>query len=82
MTNTVLILGISIILVSVTFIPLAEAAVSWNGFLKQVGFGGTQVYEVSDTTVIPEAKQSVQRLNYYVWMEIGCLLVLVLHKLQ
>jgi len=27
----------------------AEGAVSWNGFLKQVGFGGTQVYEVSDT---------------------------------
>jgi len=56
MTNTVLILGISIILVSVAFIPLAEAAVSWNGFLKQVGFGGTQVYEVSGVAIIPEGQ--------------------------
>ncbi len=29
-------------------IQYAEGAVSWNGFLKQVGFGGSQVYEVSE----------------------------------
>jgi len=52
MTNTVLILAISIILVSVTFIPLAEAVVSWNGFLKQVGFNPPTIYEVSGVSVI------------------------------
>jgi len=52
MTNTVLILAISIILVSVTFIPLAEAAVSWNGFLREIGFNPPSVYEVSGVSVI------------------------------
>ena len=33
--------------------PIAEGAVSWNGFLKQVGFNPPTVYEVSDTVVIP-----------------------------
>jgi len=37
MTNTILILGISIILVSVTFLPLAEGEISWNGFLQKIG---------------------------------------------
>ncbi len=35
-------------------IQYAEGTVSWNGFLKQVGFGDTQVYEVSGVSVIPE----------------------------
>jgi len=34
-------------------VPIAEGEISWNGFLKQVGFGGTQVYEVSGVSVIP-----------------------------
>jgi len=29
-------------------VPIAEGAVSWNGFLKEVGFGGSHVYEVSE----------------------------------
>ncbi len=33
-------------------IQYAEGAVSWNGFLKQVGFNPPSVYEVSDSTVI------------------------------
>jgi len=35
-------------LLGFTQVPIAEGAVSWNGFLKQVGFGGSQVYEVSE----------------------------------
>jgi len=53
MTNTITILAISTVLISVTFIPLAEASVGWNGFLRDIGFGGTQVYEVSGVSVIP-----------------------------
>jgi len=33
-------------------IQYAEGAVSWNGFLKQVGFNPPSNYEVSDTVVI------------------------------
>jgi len=33
-------------------VPIAEGEISWNGFLKEVGFGGTQVYEVSGESVI------------------------------
>jgi len=33
-------------------IQYAEGAVSWNGFLKQVGFNPPTVYEVSQTVVI------------------------------
>jgi len=53
MTNTITILAISTVLVSVTFIPLAEASVGWNGFLQEIGFGGSQIYEVSAVSVIP-----------------------------
>ena len=53
MTNTITILAISTIILSVTFIPLAEGAIGWNGFLREIGFGGTQVYEVSGVSVIP-----------------------------
>ncbi len=44
-------------LLGFTQVPIqnAEGAVSWNGFLKQVGFAGTQVYEVSDTVIIEAA---------------------------
>jgi len=53
MTNTITILAISTIILSVTFIPLAEGTAGWNGFLREIGFGGTQVYEVSGVSVIP-----------------------------
>jgi len=33
-------------------VPIAEGAVSWNGFLKQVGFNPPSNYEVSVSTVI------------------------------
>jgi len=32
----------------------AEGAVSWNGFLKEIGFNPPTVYEVSGVSVIPE----------------------------
>ena len=53
MTNTITILAISTVLVSVTFIPLAEGTAGWNGFLREIGLGGTQVYEVYEVSVIP-----------------------------
>ncbi len=40
-------------LVGFTLVSTAEGAVSWNGFLKQVGFNAPSVYEVSGVTVIP-----------------------------
>ena len=55
MTNTITILAILIIILSVTFIPLAEASVGWNGFLREIGFGGPQVYEVSEVSLVPVA---------------------------
>jgi len=39
-------------LLGFTQVPIAESAVSWNGFLKQVGFNPPTVYEVSVDTVI------------------------------
>ena len=41
------------VLLGFTQVPIAEGAVSWNGFLKQVGFNPPTIYEVSDTTVLP-----------------------------
>ncbi len=42
-------------LLGFTQVPIqyAEGAVSWNGFLKQVGFDPPTVYEVTGVTVIP-----------------------------
>jgi len=37
-------------------IQYAEGAVSWNGFLKQVGFNPPTIYEISHTVVIPEGE--------------------------
>jgi len=54
MTNTITILALSTVLLSVTFIPLAEGAVGWNGFLQEIGFGGSQIYEISGVSIIPE----------------------------
>ena len=53
MTNAITILAISTVILSVTFIPLAEASVGWNGFLREIGFGGPQVYEVSAVSLVP-----------------------------
>jgi len=39
----------------ITSIPLAEASVSWNGFLRDIGFGGSQIYEVSAVSLVPAA---------------------------
>jgi len=56
--------GIKVVLFIVTILALlgftqmsstiqyAEGAVSWNGFLREIGFGGTQVYEVSEEGVL------------------------------
>jgi len=33
-------------------VPIAEGAVSWNGFLKQVGFNPPTIYEVSGEGVL------------------------------
>jgi len=52
MTNTITILAISTIILSVTFIPLAEASIGWNGFLREIGFTSSPIYEVSDTVTI------------------------------
>jgi len=41
----------------------AEGAVSWNGFLREVGFGGTQVYEVSDSILIPEGQTTRETIT-------------------
>ena len=53
-------LPITLVLVVITFttVQYAEGEISWNGFLKQVGFGGTQVYEVSAVSVIPPVVES------------------------
>ena len=45
-----------VLLGSFNSIQDAEGAVSWNGFLKQVGIGGTQVYEVSANGIILEGE--------------------------
>lgn len=45
-------------LVGFVLIPTAEGAIGWNSFLKEVGFGHPEVYEVSDTIVIPAGVRS------------------------
>ena len=39
-------------LLGFTQVPIAEGEISWNGFLKQVGFNPPTVYEVSQTVVV------------------------------
>ena len=43
--------------------PIAEGAVSWNGFLKQVGFNPPTVYEVSDVSIIPGSTSPDEKGN-------------------
>ena len=54
-TKVVLFLLTISALLGFTQVPIqyAEGAVSWNGFLREVGFGDPQVYEVSAVSVIP-----------------------------
>jgi len=58
-------------------VPIAEGVVSWNGFLKEIGFPSTstQVYEVSDTTVIPAGETTSETLTMLCldgdWMFMG-----------
>ena len=52
MDKKILILAITVSFI-ITSIPFAEASVGWNGFLRDIGFGGTQIYEVSAVSVIP-----------------------------
>jgi len=40
-------------LLGFTLVSTAEGAVSWNGFLREIGFNAPSVYEVSDVSVIP-----------------------------
>ena len=48
----------SALLLGFALLPSASADVlGWNEFLKEIGFGDTQVYEVSDTVVIPQGQQ-------------------------
>jgi len=55
-TKLVLFFVIASALLGFTQVPIqyAEGAISWNGFLKQVGFNPPTVYEVSGVSVIPE----------------------------
>ena len=52
MYKKILILAITASFI-ISSIPLAEASISWNGFLRDIGFGGSQIYEVSGVSVIP-----------------------------
>jgi len=49
---TIVVLFFSCALVLLGSLNFAEGVVSWNGFLKEVGFDPPSVYEVSDSTVI------------------------------
>jgi len=50
--KVVLFFVIASALLGFTQVPIAEGAVSWNGFLREIGIGGPQVYEVSQTVVV------------------------------
>jgi len=52
--KTLPILPIVLVLVVITFttVQFAEGAVSWNSFLKEIGFNPPSVYEVSDSLTI------------------------------
>jgi len=51
--KVVLFFVIASALLGFTQVPIAEGAVSWNGFLQKVGFNPPSVYEVSAVSVIP-----------------------------
>ena len=60
-TIVVLFFSLALVLLgSLNSIQYAEGAVSWNGFLKQVGFNPPTVYEVSDVSVIPAGEGTQQ----------------------
>jgi len=62
-------------LLGFTQVPIAEGAVSWNGFLKEVGFNPPSVYEVSDSTVIKAGETENETLTLFCldgdWLESG-----------
>jgi len=64
-----------VLLGSLNSIQYAEGAVSWNGFLKQVGFNPPSVYEVSDSTVIKAGETENETLTLLCddgdWLESG-----------
>jgi len=51
--NRLLPIAFVLVVLIFTSTQYAEGAVSWNGFLKQVGFNPPSVYEVSGVSVIP-----------------------------
>jgi len=62
-------------LLGFTQVPIAEGEISWNGFLKQVGFNPPSNYEVSDSTVIPAGETTSETLTMLCldgdWMFMG-----------
>jgi len=50
--KVVLFFVIASALLGFTQFPIAEGAVSWNGFLREIGFNPTSVYEVSGVSII------------------------------
>ena len=45
--------------------PIAEGALGWNGFLKQVGFDPPSVYEVSANGVVLEGEQFTELIQLF-----------------
>ncbi len=72
---TIVVLFFTTALVLLGSLNFAEGAVSWNGFLKQVGFNPPSVYEVSDSTVIKAGETENETLTLLCddgdWLESG-----------
>jgi len=71
------------VLLGFTQVPIAEGEISWNGFLKQVGFNPSTVYEVTAVSVIPAGeifgnKVEVRCLEGDRFLELSPVLVMTL----
>jgi len=56
-----------LVVITFTTVQYAEGAVSWNGFLKQVGFNPPSIYEVTAVSIIPAGELDGNEV------QLGCL---------
>ena len=60
---TIVVLFFTTAIVLLGSLNFAEGAVSWNGFLKEVGFNFSEVYEVSLTVPIGISDDSLKPVS-------------------
>jgi len=54
-----------LVVITFTTVQYAEGALGWNGFLKEIGFGGSQVYEISREAILRQGETATEEFRLF-----------------